>query len=128
MVGRLELAQPIGVLADTVLTACKQPTVFREQVVDWLTDQLASYWQQFKENQALQSRAEDYLKMLILLVVEQEHALIGKIARRSLSKLSDEDLNQFIEDKAGEDLDWIRINGVMIGGLVGAGLALGMLL
>jgi uncharacterized membrane-anchored protein YjiN (DUF445 family) len=128
LVGRLELAQPIGVLADTVLTACKQPTVYREQVVDWLTDQLASYWRQFKENQALQSRAEEYLKMLILLVVEQEHALIGKIASRSLSKLSDEDLNQFIEDKAGEDLDWIRINGVMIGGLVGAGLALIMLL
>ncbi|MBP2634590.1 MAG: hypothetical protein H6Q72_497 [Firmicutes bacterium] len=128
LIGRLELAQPMGVLADTVLTVCKQPTVYREQVVDWLTEQAASYWQQFKENQVLQSRAEDYLKMLILLVVEQEHALIGKIARRSLSKLSDEDLNQFIEDKAGEDLDWIRINGVIIGGLVGAGLALVMLL
>lgn len=128
LLNRLELAQPIGALADTVLAVCKQPTVYREQVVDWLTEQAGSCWRQFKENKALQSRAEDYLKMLILLVVEQEHALIGKIARRSLTKLSDEDLNQFIEDKAGEDLDWIRINGVIIGGLVGAGLALAKLL
>ena len=125
---RLEIAEPLGVLADTVLTACKQPTIYREQVVDWLTDQAASYWQQFKENKALQNRAEDYLKMLILLVVEQEHGLIGKIASRALHKLSDEDFNNFIEDKAGEDLDWIRINGVMIGGLVGTGLALVMML
>lgn len=125
---RLELAEPLGVLADTVLTACKQPTIYREQVVDWLTDQAASYWHQFKDNKALQNRAEDYLKMLLLLVVEQEHGLIGKIASRALNKLSDEDFNKFIEDKAGEDLDWIRINGVMIGGLVGTGLALVMML
>lgn len=128
LLNRLELAQPMTALADTMLTVCKQPTSYREQVVDWLIDQADSYWQQFKENKALQSRAEDYLKMLILLVVEQEHALIGKIARRSLNKLSKEELNQFIEDKTGEDLDWIRINGVIIGGLVGTGLALVMVL
>lgn len=124
LLNRIEVAEPLGALADTVLTACTQPTVYREYVVDWLTDQAASYWQQFKENAVLKSQAEDYVKMLIMKVVEQEHTLIGKIARRALNKLSDEDLNQFIEDKAGEDLDWIRINGVIIGGLVGMGLAI----
>jgi uncharacterized membrane-anchored protein YjiN (DUF445 family) len=128
LLNRLELAEPLGALADTVLTVCKQPTVYRDYAVDWLTEQAASYWRQFKENEFLQVQAEEYLKMLILLVVDQEHALIGKIASRSLNKMSDEDLNRFIEDKAGEDLDWIRINGVMIGGLVGAGLALIMLI
>ena len=128
LLNRIELAEPLGVLADTVLTACTQPTVYREYVVDWLTDQAASYWQQFKANAVLKSQAEDYIKMLIMKVVEQEHTLIGKIARRALNKLSDEDLNQFIEDKAGEDLDWIRINGVIIGGLVGMGLAIVRLL
>ena len=124
LLNRIEVAEPLGALADTVLTACTQPTVYREYVVDWLTDQAASYWQQFKENAVLKNQAEDYVKMLIMKVVEQEHTLIGKIARRALNKLSDEDLNQFIEDKAGEDLDWIRINGVIIGGLVGMGLAI----
>ena len=125
---RMELAEPLSALTDTLLTSCAQPTVYRDYVVDWLTDQAASYWQQFKENTKLQSQAEDYLKMLILKVVDQEHALIGKIASRALNKLSDKDLNQFIEDKAGEDLDWIRINGVIIGGLVGAGMAIVRLL
>lgn len=128
LLNRVELAEPLGTLADTVLTACSQQTVYRDYVVDWLTDQAASYWQQFKENAALKNQAENYLKMLIIKVIDQEHTLIGKIASRALNKLSDEDLNQFIEDKAGEDLDWIRINGVIIGGLVGAGLAIVRLL
>jgi len=128
LLNRIELAEPLSALVEAVLTVCAQPTVYREYIVDWLTAQAASYWQQFKENAALKNQAEDYLKSLILKVVDQEHALIGKIASRALNKLSDEDLNQFIEDKAGEDLDWIRINGVIIGGLVGVGMAVFRLL
>ncbi|SDD60876.1 DUF445 domain-containing protein [Sporomusa acidovorans] len=123
LLSRLEMAEPLAALTETVLLACKQPTIYRDYAVDWLTVQAASYWRQFKENSLLQSQAEDYIKMLVLKVVDREHALIGEIASRALNKLSDEALNRFIEDKAGEDLDWIRINGVIIGGLVGAGLA-----
>ena len=124
VVDRLDLAQPLTALGEAVLAACSQPTVYRDYVVDWLTDQLASYWRQFQTNEELQSQAEAYLKLLITKVIEQEHALVGQIASRALSKLSEEELNQFVEDKTGEDLDWIRINGVVIGGLIGAGLAL----
>ena len=43
----------------------------------------------------------------------------GRLVRETLETYSDEDLNRFVEEKAGNDLQWIRINGSMIGGIVG---------
>lgn len=38
----------------------------------------------------------------------------------SLDKLSNLDLVAQIEDKVGDDLQYIRLNGAIVGGLVGA--------
>ena len=37
----------------------------------------------------------------------------------SLSKLSDDDLVAQIEEKVGADLQYIRLNGALVGGAVG---------
>ena len=52
-------------------------------------------------------------------VIQNEHDLIGGMVRETLAAYTDQDLNQFVEEKAGNDLQWIRINGSMIGGVVG---------
>lgn len=46
--------------------------------------------------------------------------VIGGIVRESLGRFSDEELAAFIEAKVGNDLQMIRINGSVVGGLVGA--------
>lgn len=120
---RFALAEPLGVLIETALQALTQPSAYRENMLEWLTDQLEAWWQQFLENTRLQDQAEVYFKTVLLTLVAEQHQLIGQIASQALNKLSDEDLNRFIEDKAGEDLDWIRINGVIVGSVAGAGLA-----
>ncbi len=119
---RFALAEPLTVLAEAVLAALKQPSSYRNSVNEWLIDQMEGYWKRFKESAALQSQAETYLKTLLVRIIDQEHSLVGKVASSALHKLSDEGLIEFIEDKAGDDLDWIRINGVIVGG--GAGLVL----
>ncbi|WP_371374667.1 DUF445 family protein [Sporomusa aerivorans] len=121
---RMNLAVPLTVLAESVLAALKQPSGYRLALADWLTEQTLHCWQQFQTNGSLQLQAEEYLKTLLFTISEQEHYLVGLMARRALQKLSDEDLNAFIEDKAGDDLDWVRINGVVVGGVAGLGLAL----
>jgi uncharacterized membrane-anchored protein YjiN (DUF445 family) len=45
--------------------------------------------------------------------------LIGELVGQAMGTLSDEELNVFIEDKVGEDLAWIRINGSVVGALAG---------
>lgn len=120
---RLSLAEPLTALTQAILAAVRQPSAYRDSVVDWLASQLESYWHRFKNSNDLQSQAEIYLKTLLVDILDKEHSLVGQVAGSALRKLSDEELIKFIEDKAGEDLDWIRINGVIVGGLIGLILA-----
>ena len=53
-------------------------------------------------------------------LVEKHHALIGDMVGASLERISDRDLVAQIEDRIGGDLQYIRLNGAIVGGLVGA--------
>ena len=85
----------------------------------WALAQLERYWHSFKTNRELQDWMETYVKEAVHKLVETEHAIIGVIVKDALNSLSDEDLNRFVEDKAGDDLQWIRINGSVVGAAVG---------
>ncbi|MDF2568422.1 MAG: hypothetical protein K0R55_26 [Sporomusa sp.] len=124
LLSRVTLAEPLAALVQSVLTALDQASPRRQYVVEWLANQAESYWERFKENPDMQGQAERYVKLLINNMIDNEHHFVGKVATSALQKLSDEDLNQFIEEKTGEDLEWIRINGVIVGGVAGLGLAI----
>lgn len=73
----------------------------------------------------LKERPEERLEFnaqvqtLLLPVIENQHQRIGKIVQEGLERYSDEMLVELIESKAGEDLQMIRINGSVVGGMVG---------
>ncbi|ABZ84237.1 conserved hypothetical protein [Heliomicrobium modesticaldum Ice1] len=71
------------------------------------------------EDPLLRERLEERFKEALYRIIEKEHRLIGTIVRNVLDAFTDDDLNRFIEDKAGNDLQWIRINGSVVGGIVG---------
>ncbi|GAB6153167.1 DUF445 domain-containing protein [Desulfosporosinus burensis] len=77
------------------------------------------HWVNVQENKVLQKTINAFIADTLCRVIKNEHDLIGNIVRETLATYTDQDLNQFIEDKAGNDLQWIRINGSMIGGVVG---------
>ena len=85
----------------------------------WIYDQIKIYWGSFVQNQQAQNWLELSIKQALYKVIENEHQLIGTAVQNVLANFSDEDLNQFIEEKAGDDLQWIRINGCVVGGAVG---------
>ena len=91
-------------------------------ILRWLDDQMQIYWGNFIQNQQAQIWLEAGIKQAVYKLIENEHRLIGIIVKNVLNTFSDEDLNQFIENKAGDDLQWIRINGCVVGGFVGLGL------
>ena len=72
-----------------------------------------------RSSTALREQINQTVLALISRISASHHGLIGDTVRRTLNSLSNEELNRFIEDKAGEDLQWIRINGSLIGGLAG---------
>jgi uncharacterized membrane-anchored protein YjiN (DUF445 family) len=89
------------------------------QLVDWIYSQMNRYWEFFKENGEIQEWLEVRIKLVIHQCIEREHYVIGEIVERVLSEFTDDKLNRFVEDKAGDDLQWIRINGSVVGGIVG---------
>jgi uncharacterized membrane-anchored protein YjiN (DUF445 family) len=68
--------------------------------------------------------ADDFLKKTIGRLIDAHHEEIGRTVLRSLSTFSNEMLVEFVENKAGNDLQMIRINGSVVGGLVGIALYL----
>ncbi|ODA41145.1 DUF445 domain-containing protein [Desulfosporosinus sp. BG] len=77
------------------------------------------YWVSIRDNPELREKINMFIVDTICQVIQNEHDMIGCMVRETLEAYTDRDLNQFVEDKAGNDLQWIRINGSMIGGVVG---------
>ena len=77
------------------------------------------YWVSVQENSALRETINLFIVDTLCRVIQNEHDMIGGMVRETLAAYTDQDLNQFVEEKAGNDLQWIRINGSMIGGAVG---------
>lgn len=59
----------------------------------------------------------------IALVSTRRH-LIGDTVRMNLAEMADEQWSSEIQQKVGDDLQWIRVNGAMVGFLAGVALAL----
>ena len=77
------------------------------------------YWVSVLENTALQEKMNQFITDTLCSLIQNEHDLIGSMVRETLAANTDQDLTRFVEDKAGNDLQWIRINGSIIGGIVG---------
>lgn len=69
---------------------------------------------------------DEYLRNQCIQLLERYPHVIGHIVRESLSpeRLSTTQLVQQIEGKVGQEMQWIRVNGAVVGGLVATGLAL----
>jgi uncharacterized membrane-anchored protein YjiN (DUF445 family) len=88
-------------------------------LIIWMNNKLLKYWEVLKMNETAKVKIESYLKSQVLKFIESQHKVIGYIVEKSLGNLTDDALNSFIEEKAGNDLHWIRINGCIVGGAFG---------
>jgi uncharacterized membrane-anchored protein YjiN (DUF445 family) len=75
-----------------------------------------------------QKRLDAWVQSVAIELVERHHDAIGEMVCASLRNLSDDALIAQIEEKIGRDLQYIRLNGAIVGGLVGAMLAIARLL
>ena len=141
IIERIKLSEPLEILISTAIKTAGHPSwqTGREFInmvtgavghgagkdrevslfVEWITSQLSNYWNHFKQDRKMKHRVEKYVKKMIFQIIETEHNLIGSMVKETLGALTNEDLNRFIEDKAGNDLQWIRVNGSVVGSLVG---------
>lgn len=76
-----------------------------------------------ENNPETQEKGNRWIKETISQLLTDFHGEIGNMVRDSLTKLDNVALVAQIEDKVGNDLQYIRLNGAVVGGLVGIVIA-----
>lgn len=71
------------------------------------------------DNVQLIDKLEQYIKEQVSDYIDNNHEKIGKLVKENIDKLETETLIELIEDRIGDDLQWIRINGAICGFLIG---------
>ncbi|MBA2480905.1 MAG: DUF445 family protein, partial [Planctomycetes bacterium] len=90
-----------------------------------ITRMLNGMGQDLRADPAQRARLDAWLHGAVREMVAKHHDLVGQMVRASLDPkvMSDRALVDQIESKVGDDLQYIRLNGAIVGGMVGVCLA-----
>jgi uncharacterized membrane-anchored protein YjiN (DUF445 family) len=118
-----------GRILRTVLTSLKQEAereLDREDspALELALKHLDGWARRLAEEEELRERVNGWFRRLAGPLIDRHHAVIGALVEEQLNRLTEENLSEVIQAKVGEDLNWIRLNGTFVGGLVGAFLYL----
>jgi uncharacterized membrane-anchored protein YjiN (DUF445 family) len=86
------------------------------QIDEWLL--------RLEKDPQLREQVNGWCRKMATQLIEQHHSLVGVLVEEQMNRLSEENLTELIQAKVGEDLNWIRLNGTFVGGLVGTMLFL----
>ncbi len=84
-------------------------------IVPLLDQMLSDLWR----NTELLDKINSWIVAGVTGVVEANHSQIGNLVRENVNRMDDTSLIALMEDKLGQDLQWIRINGALTGFLIG---------
>lgn len=87
--------------------------------VVWLRGQLDRLIGRLDDDQELQTSVDRMIKRGLMSWISQKHAMIGVMVKEKLSAFSEDDLIDLVKEKAGKDLQYIRLNGMLVGSFVG---------
>ncbi len=87
-------------------------------------DQGEQWLRELTENAERRAAVNAWARGVAVRLVEDHHGLIGGLVAEQMSRLSGEQLSALIQERVGEDLNWIRLNGTFVGGLIGVAIYL----
>jgi uncharacterized membrane-anchored protein YjiN (DUF445 family) len=93
-----------------------------------LVSNLQRLLMELESDEISQQKIDVWMRETITELINKYHHEIGNMVRSSLSKLDDIGLVNQIEEKVGNDLQYIRLNGAVVGGLAGILISLVKLL
>lgn len=75
--------------------------------------------QRFKEDEEMQQNIDKYVRQYVYKMVLRNSNEVGTIITNTVQKWDGNELSDKLELEVGKDLQFIRINGTLVGGLVG---------
>lgn len=91
-----------------------------QKTTKYIDTKIRDYLQNIEQNKVKQKKIEGFIKRLLKEIIHYQYNKLDVFIMEKLQSFKDEDLVTLIEQKAGNDLQIIRINGSVVGGLVGS--------
>ena len=89
------------------------------EAVGWVAERLERVRQALLTDADLRRRIEAWVKARVVEVVDRFHGRIATFIEKGVHALGPEGAVSLLEDHAGDDLQYIRVNGTVVGGLAG---------
>lgn len=94
----------------------------RPELSVWIADRLERARRALLEDAALRRDIDRWLKTQVEVTLERHHARLATFIENGVRALGPEGAVRLIEEHAGDDLQYIRVNGTVVGGLAGGAL------
>ena len=91
----------------------------RSELTTWLGDRLDRARVALIADAGLRREIDAWAKTQVRVLVERHHARIAAFIENGVRALGPEGAVDLIEEHAGDDLQYIRVNGTVVGGLAG---------
>jgi uncharacterized membrane-anchored protein YjiN (DUF445 family) len=92
------------------------------ELLVWLTDRLDRARRALLADGALRRDIDAWAKTRVSELVERHHGRIAAFIENGVRALGPEGAVRLIEEHAGDDLQFIRVNGTVVGGLAGGAI------
>jgi uncharacterized membrane-anchored protein YjiN (DUF445 family) len=94
----------------------------RSELVAWIADRLERARLGLIADEGLRRDLDRWIKGRVIELLEQNHGRIAQFIEKGVLALGPEGAVRLIEEHAGDDLQYIRVNGTVVGGLAGGAI------
>ena len=94
----------------------------RSETAAWLAERMDRARRALIEDAELRREIDAWVKTQVQVLIERHHARLSAFIENGVRALGPEGAVRLIEEHAGDDLQYIRVNGTVIGGLAGGAL------
>jgi uncharacterized membrane-anchored protein YjiN (DUF445 family) len=94
----------------------------RSELLTWLTERLDRARFALVADGELRGELDAWAKARVSELVERHHGSIARFIENGVRALGPEGAVRLIEEHAGDDLQFIRVNGTVVGGLAGGAI------
>ena len=110
------LEDAAAALHRTLLADLDRP---RSEVRVWIVERLERARRALAGDEELRRQLDRWVKARVLEAVERHHQRLAEFIENGVRALGPEGVVHLIEEHAGDDLQYIRVNGTVVGGLAG---------
>jgi uncharacterized membrane-anchored protein YjiN (DUF445 family) len=94
----------------------------RSRAVAWVTGRLETARRALVDDPALRVDLEARIRRSVITLVERYQDRIAGFIEKGVQALGPEGAVRLVEEQAGDDLQYIRVNGTVVGGLAGGAI------